>query len=603
MNELDNNNNNNLVDKFWNEDIYLAHPDYIYNENISNILNTINKLKKRTTHTLFGIGENLELEVYDPKNIQKEINKIKKDNLNYLKTHVECIPEYFKFIQSINLNQIQKTLEQKILYLNTNNDEYSYSSITDYIKECESNINLDLLENLYLDFKSNLDLDNNKIEKIMYKLKNNFSQIQEIIHKNKIFNKNIILLDGENILKSFKIQYIIKNIIGQSDFNKYFDQWFYGNFNESIQTDCSMSLSEYSNSIKYTEPFNSIGLDLQEKKYLIDLIIEKYFNNFFVIYFLNSKLDNNSLSTNSPELTSNTLFYPIFYNKLDIREQDDHLLIFLYKYLLNFTNLANLFIVSGDKFKFYKEDIIIKNFNIFYDLDIIDKTDNNIDKIKLILCNQKSNDIVKYSNNLYNLENWFPLIELEYLNKSIVKSESEQEPVNIDNLVILIINKFLDYIKIIKEENKLPNEFMKLIITHINQTIKIITQINSKFKILYNFLEENSKKNIFKIIFENSNIFKDDYLNNFNNQIEKFKIIINLYLIFKSFKYFYSYFDFTNRLSKLFSLIIYNYDQVETHLYKIRKLSNKNTSFNFIFLQLNSIYLYIKKIGLCKKNQ
>jgi hypothetical protein len=601
-----NNNNNNeqndkLIDKFWNEDIYLAHPDYIYNEKISNILITINKLKKRTSsHTMFSIGNNLELEVFDSKNIHKEINKIKKENISYLKTHVECIPEYFKFVQNINLNSIPKTSEQKIIYLN------SLNTLKDNF-ESESNSidNLDLLEKLYQDYKLNLEFEDvnknkneneNKNEKILLKLKYNFEQIhgliKEVIQKNKIFNKDIILLDGENILKSFKIQYVIKNIIGQTNYNKYFDQWIYGDFNELVQTECSMSLSEYSNSIKYTEPFNSIGLNLEEKKYLIDLILSKYFLNSFVIYFLNSKMDNNPFTTNSPILTDNTLFYPILYNKLDIREQDDHLLIFLYKYLSQYTSA---YIVSGDKFKFYKDNITIRNFNIFYDLD---KNESEI--INLILCNQKSNDIVKYLSNLYDMENWFPIIELEFFKKPLVTSDSDS--IDLNNLFKKITNKFIDYIKLVNEENKLSNDFMKSIIIYINQTIKIIIQLNNKFKQVYNFLYENSKKDIFKTIFENTNIFKPDYLNNFENLIEKFKIIINLYLIFKSFKYFYSHFDYTNRLSKLFTLIIDNYDVIDIHIYKIRKLSNKNTAFNYIFLHLNSIYLYIKKIGLCKKN-
>mgnify|MGYP003705228977 CR=1 FL=1 len=45
-----------------------------------------------------------------------------------------------------------------------------------------------------------------------------------------------------------------------------------------------MSLSEYSNSIKYTEPFNTIGLELEEKKLLINIILSNYFKDFFVIF-------------------------------------------------------------------------------------------------------------------------------------------------------------------------------------------------------------------------------------------------------------------------------------------------------------------------------
>ena len=51
----------------------------------------------------------------------------------------------------------------------------------------------------------------------------------------------------------------------------------------------------------------------------------------------------------------------------------------------------------------------------------------------------------------------------------------------------------------------------------------------------------------------------------------------------------------------IFSLIIWNYDKFDDNIQKIRKLSNKNSLFNIMFLEINSMYLYIKKIGLCKK--
>ena len=96
-------------------------------------------------------------------------------------------------------------------------------------------------------------------------------------------------------------------------------------------------------------------------------------------------------------------------------------------------------------------------------------------------------------------------------------------------------------------------------------------------------------------------MFTNEFTNNFKSQISKFKIIIKIYLIFKSFKQLYSQTEFTNKLSKLFSLIIWNYDKIDISIQKIRKLSNKNSQFNIMFLEISSIYLYIKKIGLCKK--
>ena len=575
------------MDKFWELDIYNSNTDNIHNNKIYDIINSINKLKKNSSNTIFNINDNLQLEIIDIKMINKEINKIKKDNINYLKTHVECIPEYFRYINNI---VIADNNDNKLNFIDLNDKEIEQDeNILDYY---------DLLYNIedfYEEFKSKLIYEDSINEKILIKLKQNLKQIEFVLKEIIDTKKKIILLDGENILKSFKIQHVLKNIIGSSEFNKYFDKWIYGDFNQINPIDCSMSISEYSKSINYIEPFNSIGLNLNEKNYLINIILSNYLNNYFIIYFLNTKhidtdIDNN-VDTDKLQyiLTNNSLFLPIIYNKNDIREQDDHLLIFLYAYLSKYLNTI---IISGDKFKFYNDNIPIKSLNLLYDCD------NN--KINLIISEQYSTDLIKINNSIYTTSLFFPNI---YIGDFIKLKEQYYESFDITNIIKLITNKYLEYlIQINNQTNSLNTIDIKNIIILINQTIKIISQINFKFKIVFNYLESNSKKEIFKsIIDNNNNLFTNEFTNNFKSQISKFKIIIKIYLIFKSFKQLYSQTEFTNKLSKLFSLIIWNYDKIDISIQKIRKLSNKNSQFNIMFLEISSIYLYIKKIGLCKK--
>ena len=95
---------------------------------------------------------------------------------------------------------------------------------------------------------------------------------------------------------------------------------------------------------------------------------------------------------------------------------------------------------------------------------------------------------------------------------------------------------------------------------------------------------------------------KSYYENHKQELLEKIKLSFGVYILFKSFTIYYLNQEYSIKLSKLFCLIIWNYDQMEKHINKIRKLSNGQTEFNKIFLELNSIFIYVKKIGLCKKN-
>jgi hypothetical protein len=56
------------------------------------------------------------------------------------------------------------------------------------------------------------------------------------------------------------------------------------------------------------------------------------------------------------------------------------------------------------------------------------------------------------------------------------------------------------------------------------------------------------------------------------------------------------------RLAKLFSIIMIIFDNIESNIFKIRKLSNNKSDINKLFLELFAHHIYMKKNGFCKKD-
>ncbi len=631
-NNLDNSNKSyenleKLIEEFWNYQIYNSNTNHIYNEKIINIIENISKLKKKiNSNKIFNITSNLELEINDTKEIQKHINNFKKENSIYLKTHGDCFPDFFVLIGK-NINHLKKVNSSSIKYLN--NDIYSDVYILENIVYKPENLDIFNDNNIKKEidiFISNI-LDDNIYHKkeVQLKLEENFNNIKnklisiEEIFKSQNFDK-ILILDMENLLKSSKVHYLLKKHI--NDYDILFKTWFYGYF--SIENDfdniTKVSLSEFSNCTKYIEPYSSISLDFIDKNRLAEILVKSYFKDYFVIYTLNIKNKGNSNIDLNVNINKNFLSIPIIYDKNDIREQDDHIMIFLYSLLLK---KYNTYIVSSDKFKWYKniEKISIKNIKLLYDFD-------NLKNI-ILIDNFYTNDLIKFKNNFYNVPFYnFPIIDEKILikNKEKVFFKINIKEINLDHINFIFYNLFkvfCEYLNDISNEIKQSNKniYTNFIEKNIKKVdylqdileycIKILIHLNEKIKPLYNFLDNHSKKEIFNMLIEttsnsipiNSIIFFDrNFMEKISILLEKIKLSINIYILFKSFTIYYLNKDYCIKLSKLFSLIIYNYDQIEKHTYKIRKLSNDNTEFNKIFLELNSIFIYIKKIGLCKKN-
>ena len=602
---------NDIMNNFWDNDIWNLNIHNINNNYIKDIIQQINNLKKQLTNKnrVFNINQNYDIEIYDKKYIIKEINKLKKDNINYIKIHVECIYDFFIVLKKIvKLKNIHNNIFNNIIYINNQlNDNYNKNQLENEIKnelvnEIENEIENEIkneLESAYNKFIENIDnkeMDTDIINKISMKLHNNIIRynyfVDEIMYikKNK---KRVIILDTENLLKSFKIQFFIKKHISQEEYDKYFNIWNYGELDEITEISCNISLSEYTNNTKYVEPYSSLSLMFKDKYDLINIFINNYLQDYYVFYTITCKsFDkiNNIIINND-----NSLCIPIIYEKHDIREQDDHLILFLNYYL------DESILISSDKFRWYKDNKIkmgIKNFKFEYDIDSF--------KINLILDKYHTNDIIKVNLNYYTIPlNNFPIIS--NFNDICINNINKNSKLKFDdimNILIIIYSKILENIS----NNLIITNNIHILNIIINQIIKKISNINKNVEIIFKFLEKNTKKDIFNYLLNGINHIFDDILL-LNDSIKHYKNICDIYIILKSI--IISYDDINDSINnnsiikdmtKLYSYIISLYDKINDNIYKIRKLSNNKTDVNILFLELNCIYIYIKKISLCKKN-
>jgi len=291
--------NNSLIIKFWEYDIWNVDYKKIYHNKIKEIIYENNKLGKKLLYknTMININENYDIEVLDHEYIINKIDKFKKDNLNYLKKHAECIPEYhFLLIELIN-KKLEITLNNYVEFREKHHLQYLIPFIN-YIRltqdlSCDSNIaihtcslrcvireNETLLNQsfeelynkdiyyFYEKFIKRIYVNDNRLDnKIILKLRENIDFNIENIEKIKEIKKDILVLDAENILKSLKVQYLLKKHV--VDYDKIYKTWNYGNLHEYIEIESNISLSEYSNNTKYIEPYISLGLTFKEKFELI----------------------------------------------------------------------------------------------------------------------------------------------------------------------------------------------------------------------------------------------------------------------------------------------------------------------------------------------
>jgi len=575
-----------LINNFWEYDIWNIDYTQLYNDKIITIINDINRLNNQMNYnninynnTIININHNYDIIITDNKYINTEIDRIKKENLNYLKKHAECIPEYhFLLIKIINkkIENYKLNIHNNIIILN-NKEKHNNKENNNQEKY---NINIDNLDILYNEFIKNIVSDN--YEEIIIKLDKNINKNKNIIEEITKIEKEIILIDSENLLKSNKIQHLIKPYI--DNYDELFKIWNYGNLDEYIDINCNITMSEYSSNTRYIEPYISLSLTFNQKYELIKIFIEKYFYNYYVIFTISSKHNFDIKSINL--INDNFYCIPIIYNKDDIREQDDHLLLFLTYYLNSMIKTSLIYLISNDKFRWYNTNITyIRDIKFMYNYD-----DNKIDII--IYKNNDGGEIIKLDDKMYILGyNNMPIID------NMTNNEIEEENINCkiikDNLYIILCYLY---------KNGNLNRYEIYLKKMIKDLIKIITLIYNNLKCIFTFLKNNTNNDIFNYVLNNNIKIEDKEILLLNEDILNYKIICEIYILLKMISLNYINSELILKIIKLYSIIINIYDNIHAYIHKIRKLSNNKSEINELFLNINCIFLYIKKIGIFKKN-
>lgn len=609
INDINNINFNEKIEYFWNNDIWKIDIKQINNNKILTIFSQLQKYElqlnnEKKNKLKFNINENYDIEIIndDKKNIKKKINKIKKENITYLKTHAECFYEYHLLINDI-LNNKKTLYNYPDLIFEKNNNEnilINTELLDEHLDIFSKNIN-------YTNINSKKLNMNSTINKLKYNLDIISNKLIYFINESVKNDKIYLLLDTENILKSFKIQNIIKKYIDKNEFNEYFNIWNNGYFKEDIDINLynDISISDYSSKTKYIEPFTSLGLDINLKYKLIKIIIDNYLLNFNTINILThnhnifvNNLEINSeikseinLDENNNFIIDNNLFLSILYDKNDIREQDDHILLFIYTFLKKYN--YKIIILTNDKYRWYNnfDSTNIKNLKFFYDFDIC--------KLNLIIDKANTSDIYKINNKYYSfsLIN-IPIIDNIFENNLLLKDHIQNIEVITKIISIENLENILKYFFILSIYDEIKINIYEEIIDFI---INIILDIKKIFDNIFNFLKKNTKNEVFKISIQSNN----DYFNEINsNIIEKYKIIIEIFSLIKiiEFKFLSSNKNIIIKHIYIFTILIDINDKIHDNLYKIRKLSNSKLNCSILFKNLNSCFIYIKKQGYLKKN-
>jgi hypothetical protein len=412
----------------------------------------------------------------------------------------------------------------------------------------------------YKNFREYLPEGKEELYNNLKKYKKEFYYIQSY------FTKTILIIDGENLLKSSKFQNIFKLLLGTIDFNNYFKYWIYGTDDKIIQ------------------PYVSLNLTIVQKKKILSLLSENYLKSFNVIFIINTKTidtlkgvkneendDNDIIFTDD----NNSVILPIYYDNSIIREQDDHIIVFLNIF---FQNNSKTHIITADKFRWYKGELSLKNFRFIYDYNEL--------CINLEICNHNTHDMIIYKNNKLLIDNFnYPFLDPKNFNLLSIKNKD----ISFQSIFYL-----LNYLYIqIKINN---NEYFLL---YINDIITILLE-----KVENNY---NEIKKILILFIDNIKIKKKlasiGNLSSIEQNIENYKIICNIYLILKTIIIYYHPKQFILDICKIFCYIIDIFDLISDNTNKIKKISyDSNFIINKYFLELYSHNIYLKKTGFVKKD-
>jgi len=411
----------------------------------------------------------------------------------------------------------------------------------------------------YKNFREHLPEGKEELYNNLKRYKKEFYYIQSY------FTKTILIIDGENLLKSAKFQNIFKLLLGTIDFNNYFKNWMYGYDDKTIL------------------PYTSLNLTIAQKKKIFSLLSENYLKSFNVIFIINTKISDTPIGVKNKENDNDIIFtndnnsviFPIYYDKTIIREQDDHIIVFL-NIFFQYKNKTH--IITADKFRWYKGELSLKNFRFIYDYNEL--------CIHLEICAHNTHDMIYYKNDKLLIDNFnYPFLDPKNFNLLSIKNKD----ISLQSILYL-----LNYLYIqIKTDN------VDYFLLFIDEIINILLE-----KVEQNYYEI---KKILILFIDNSKIKKKlasiDNLTIIEQHIENYKIICNIYLVLKTIIIYYHPKKFIFDICKIFSRIIDIFDIISDNTNKIKKISyDSSFIINKYFLELYSHNIYLKKTGFIKKD-
>jgi hypothetical protein len=187
----------------------------INSTNMFNILKPIDLDKSNSDNS-----DNSDISKISNKSIHTNLTSISAENimqLDIIKEENENSEMLNEDINSVQTDDVKKELLLKKTYYKTLLHDYK-----EFEKEFVAPNSEQTIDNLYKNIKT--------IKKELYLVKKNF-------------NLPLVILDGENILKSIKIQKLLKSHILEEEFSSLFSHWKYGSSDGYVQPLCSLSMT------------------------------------------------------------------------------------------------------------------------------------------------------------------------------------------------------------------------------------------------------------------------------------------------------------------------------------------------------------------------
>lgn len=87
------------IKNFWEKDVWKCNTKHIHNLKIKQVIEQVQKLSQNLKpNRKFFFSSDGEFQIKSENKTEVLIEKIKSDNINYIKTHADSIPEYHSII-------------------------------------------------------------------------------------------------------------------------------------------------------------------------------------------------------------------------------------------------------------------------------------------------------------------------------------------------------------------------------------------------------------------------------------------------------------------------------------------------------------------------